>query len=125
MATNYKEIKVLVTEDQLKAFQHLLIEERISVSEKVRGWIENYLLKSNTQNLNKIEELMIKDPKPTTEEGVELNKLVDKVVKLEEVLYPSLEKTEKIVNKVKKAEYCPHLIMVGGNCWKCIGGIAK
>lgn len=39
-------------------------------------------------------------------------------------IHPSIKKTENIVKKVQKAEYCPHLIMVGGNCGKC-GGIAR
>ena len=34
-------------------------------------------------------------------------------------------RVDKIVAKVKKSETCPHMISVGGNCSKCVGGIAK
>ena len=119
-----KRVNINLPENLFTVVQNYCDLNSFTFTELVRNLLRQEVELVNRKDLKKVEKFMNIDPDPSSGMGQELKTLVDKVVKQENVLYPSIKKTEKTLTKVKKAETCPHMISVGGNCKPC-GGLAE
>lgn len=118
----YIKTTVYLDEGDLRNLEICLLKNKKvnNISGLIRNWIKNYLLKNGYEispmevntTLNHFDE---KEIIPQTKELHEEKSFTPEWME---------SKMKKIVGKVKKAEFCPHYIMIGGMCAGC-GGIAK
>jgi len=90
-------VNISISEELYTLLCNYCKENGFKVSTLLQHLIKKEINLENRGDLKKIEKLMAVDPTPSSLEGERLNYLVNKVVRQEEVLYPLIKKTEKIV----------------------------